>query len=303
MPIALCVHFLKELCLNPPATDSSTSENGQALNLPERVRLMLDGIGVNLNLLVSAATGVLIVPIMLRGLGAEIYGLWIIALSLPGIVGAVDFGLGISVVLQVSGCRDGEAKRQAARFVMAAKNLNVAMGLLGAVIIFLVGIFSGSSIHLTPANMRLIPLVFGLVGVSHVCAWVGGFEVEVLCGLRRFDIMNMITIAATLLEFGGMVGLIVTGRGLVAVAAWHAAMAAAAAYASYAAVARLDPMYRLRLGRIEWGTIRPNVSFSLSTQIAEAARGYLWQAPPLSSAGSWDPRRWCPTISAGEFRS
>jgi O-antigen/teichoic acid export membrane protein/SAM-dependent methyltransferase len=271
----------KEQFLNPPSTDTSRSEDTQALNLPERVRLMLDGVGNNLNLLVSAATGVLIVPIMLRGLGAERYGLWIIALSLPGIVGAVDFGLGISVVLQVSGCRDGESKRQAARFVMAAKNVNVAMGVLGAIVICLVGIFSGNSIHLTSANMRLIPAVFGLIGLSHVSAWVGGFEVEVLCGLRRFDIMNLIAIAATLLEFGGMVGLMAAGRGLVAVSAWHAAVAAGTAYASYAAVARLEPVYRLRLGRIEWGTIRPNVSFSLSTQIAEAARGYLWQAPPL----------------------
>lgn len=267
--------------MNPQADDSRRSDTGQALKVPERVRLMLDGIVNNLSLLAAGAVGILLVPMMLRGLGAEAYGLWIIAISLPGIVGAVDFGLGISVALQVSACRDDESKRQAARFVMAAKNVNVAMGLLGAVVICLVGIFSGGSIHLTPANMQLIPAVLGLVGLSHVCAWVGGFETEVLCGLRRFDMMNLIAVAATLVEFGGMVGLMVAGRGLVSVAAWHAVVAAGAAYASYAAVARLEPLYRLRLGRIEWGTIRPNIPFSLFTQFAEAARSFLWQAPPL----------------------
>jgi SAM-dependent methyltransferase len=35
------------------------------------------------------------------------------------------------------------------------------------------------------------------------------------------------------------------------------------------------------LGRIEWDTIRPNIPFSLFTQFAEAARSFLWQAPPL----------------------
>jgi O-antigen/teichoic acid export membrane protein len=263
------------------ATESRKSNTGQALDVAERVRLMLDGIVNNLNPLVSGAVGVLLVPIMLRGLGAETYGFWIIALSLPGIVGAIDFGLGLSVTLQVAGCRDDDSRCQAARFVMTAGNAHVVMGLVGAAVIGAVGIFSGNSLHLTSADIRMIPAVIGLVGLSHICERVGGFEGEILFGLRRFDMANAISVAAIVLEFGGIVGLLAAGKGLVYVAAWHALVAAGAAYVSYEAVARLEPLFRLRLGRIEWATIRPSVPFSLFTQFAEAARSFLWQAPPI----------------------
>jgi O-antigen/teichoic acid export membrane protein/SAM-dependent methyltransferase len=267
--------------LSLSTTEARKSDTGQALDSAERIRLMFDGIVNNLNPVVSGAVGIVLVPIMLRGLGAETYGLWIIALSLAGIVGAIDFGLGLSVTLQVSGCRDGDSRRQAARFVMAAGNAHLLMGLVGAAIIGLLGISSGSSVQLTSANLRLVPAVIGFVGLGHLCERVSGFEGEVLFGLRRFDITNLISIVAILLEFGGIVGLLVAGKGLIYVAGWHAMVAAGAAYASYAAVARLEPLFRLRPGRIEWGTLRSSISFSLFSQLAEAARSFLWQAPPL----------------------
>ena len=197
--------------MNPSATESCRSGTRQALNIAERVRLMLDGIVNNLNPIVSGALGIVLVPIMLRGLGGETYGLWIIALSLPGIVGAIDFGLGLSVTLQVAGCRDSDARRQAARFVMAGENAHVGVGLVGAAIIGVLGIFSRNLRHLPHSEKRLIPAVTGLVGLSNVCERMGGLEGERLSGLRRFNIMNLISVAATVLEFGGIVGLIVAG--------------------------------------------------------------------------------------------
>jgi O-antigen/teichoic acid export membrane protein/2-polyprenyl-3-methyl-5-hydroxy-6-metoxy-1,4-benzoquinol methylase len=164
---------------------------------------------------------------------------------------------------------------------MAASNAHLAMGVVGAAIIGILGFFSSKSLHLASPDVRLIPAVIGFVGLSHICERIGGIEGEILFGLRRFDITNLISIAAIVLEFGGIVVLLAAGKSLAYVAAWHALVAAAAAYASYAAVARLEPLYRLRMGRIEWGTLRPNIAFSLFTQFAEAARGFLWQAPPL----------------------
>ena len=265
-----------------PASEAHKPETPRPLDSTERVRLMLDGIFNNVSPLVSGAVGVLLVPIMLRGLGAETYGLWIIALSLPGVVGVLDIGLGISVTLQVSGCRDFESSREAARFVASATNAHVAIGIVGAVIIAVAGMFSVRSVHLAAANARLVPAVVSLVALSFICEQVGGIEGEVLWGLRRFDLLNLIAAAATVLEFAGITGILLAGRGLLYVAVWHTAVAAGAAYASYATVARFAPAFRLRPGRIEWRVIRPNLRFSLLSQLAEAARNALWQWPPIA---------------------
>jgi O-antigen/teichoic acid export membrane protein len=276
--------FLRELrgpFLDPVATDPHGSRSGRALDKTERTRLMLDGIVNNLSLVVSAAVGVLLVPVMLRGLGAESYGFWIIALSLPGMLGAIDLGLGIGVTMQVAAGTDAESQRRAARFVMAAGNAHMAMGFAVMAFICVIGLLPGNLFHLTAPGLHAMPLVFVAIGLSHVCERVTAFEGEVLWGLRRFDVTNSIAVAATLLEFGGIVAVIAAGKGLIFVAAWHAVVAAGGAVASYAAVTRLAPVYRMRPGRIEWDTIRPNVPFGLSTQLAEAARSLLWQTPPF----------------------
>ena len=59
---------ITEQLLNHSGTESHKSDAGQALNAQERVRLMLDGIVNNLNPIVSGALGIVLVPIMLRGL-------------------------------------------------------------------------------------------------------------------------------------------------------------------------------------------------------------------------------------------
>ena len=267
--------------MNADASVSPPPDAGQALDGAERLRLMRDGIVNNLSPVISGAVRIILIPIMLRGLGAETYGLWIIALSLPGLIGAIDFGLGQTVALQVAAGGTGDRRHHAADFVAAAGTLHVAMGLLGAAIICAVGIASGSAIHLAAANLKLIPSVIGLVALSHFFDRITSFEGEVLFGLRRLGTISLISTAAVVIEFGGMVALLAAGKGLIAVAAWHALVSAGAACAFYQAVARLEPLFRLRLVRIRWATISPNIPFSLASQFSEAARSYLWQAPPI----------------------
>ena len=54
---------------------SGKPASGYTVDLSERVRLMRDSLINNAVLFVSAPVGIILVPIMLRGLGTEGYGL------------------------------------------------------------------------------------------------------------------------------------------------------------------------------------------------------------------------------------
>ena len=60
-----------------------------------RGRLIRLGILNNLSSVVTLATGLIMVPVMLGGLGATEYGLWIMVVSVSGLVMSVDLGLGV----------------------------------------------------------------------------------------------------------------------------------------------------------------------------------------------------------------
>lgn len=108
-------------------------------NLPldahERLRLIRDSLINKSSYLVSGLVGIILVPLLLRGLGAELYGLWIAALAVASVMQVVDFGLGLSVAREVAAASSGLGREAAARFVAAAGNAYLFLGLFGGLLL------------------------------------------------------------------------------------------------------------------------------------------------------------------------
>ena len=90
------------------------------LGAKERVRLLRDGALNNLSLLLSGLIGIVLVPIMLKGLGAESYGVWIAAFSVMGTAGLIDFGLALGVTREAATALGSDSWNEAAPFIRAA---------------------------------------------------------------------------------------------------------------------------------------------------------------------------------------
>ena len=77
-------------------TDSSGSapnpEPSDGVDTKERIRLMRDGVVNYSGYVASGVAGIILVPVLLRVLGSESYGLWLAALAVSGMFGGVDFG-------------------------------------------------------------------------------------------------------------------------------------------------------------------------------------------------------------------
>ena len=249
----------------------------QALGLDERVRLMRDGLINNSAFLVSGLIGIFLVPIMLRGLGPEMYGFWIAASSVAGLVANFTFAFGGSVAREVAAAH--ASRERIAPFIAAARNATILLGAIGTAIIVALGFAMGRSFHLSAINLRPVPLIFALLALAHLFNWLAAFEVDVLHGLRRFDVINAISIATAALQFAGIVALLRTGRGLIAIAGWYAVVSVAIACLTSGAVAYLEPQFHLRLARPQWTILRPHLSFSATSQLLTAVSVLVWRAP------------------------
>lgn len=247
----------------------------------ERVRLMRDALINCSGFLVSGAVGVLLMPLLLKGLGAQAYGLWLAALAVGNIAAVLDFGLEWSVTREVAAAQQGAAAEKTERFVAAAGGAYVGIGVLGALLIVISGFSLRGALRLSAENFNLSFLIFLLAAISFFADQMTALESAVLGGLRRFDAVNKVSAAAALARAAGIVVLLAAGAGLAAVAAWTALLSVAAAATAVFAVARIEPRYRFRLGRFDWKAIAPYARTGFSASCASSLGALYWQIPQI----------------------
>src|SRR5271157_743 len=268
----------------PLALDSAGNADRELpdrLGSDERVRLMRDGMLNNASLLISGLIAIVLVPIMLKGLGVESYGLWIAAFSLAGTVGLFDFGLGMSVTREVAASLNRGEGRETAPFVKAAGTIFLLVGAAGGILIATLGLPLSSGLHLTATNRQIAPAVFALVGASFLADRLLAFTTAVLRGLRRFDITNLLAIITALFRAAGIIALIKVGTGLEGVLMWQVVATAAPALAGQWVVGRLEGKFRFRLGRFDWNMVRAHLPFGLASQLTTIVEVMIWDMVPL----------------------
>jgi O-antigen/teichoic acid export membrane protein len=261
-------------------TETSSPGKGEGLDAAERLRLMRDGLVNNSSSVVSAVVGILLVPIMLRGLGTESYGLWIAMLVVLAVPGGFDFGLGAAVVREVA-ARRGEPAQEAATFVQSAGNAYLVYGALGGLAIATLGLPLSRGLHLSPAVESVAPAVFALGGVCFFVDQQLAFASATLRGLRRFDAVNSLAASAVLLRAAGIVVLLEAGQQIVALMTWYTLAGGAVAVLGLGLVARYDASLRFRLARMEWDSLRARMSFALASQVVRIVVKTIWEVGPL----------------------
>ena len=270
---------------NPAKTESSygtsvaTRQTDLSLGVDERVRLMRDGVFNNASIVAGGVIGIILVPILLHGLGVESYGIWIVALSLVGVAGLFDCGLGQAVTREVAASLDRESTAESAKFVSTARNAYLLLGAAGGMVIAAAGLPMARGLHLPYG--RNVAAVFLLAGAAFVAERLLTFSTAVLRGLRRFDASNALMIAMAIWRACGIIALLKLGRGLLTVMAWQALATAAAAWAGHWALRNLRREFRFGIGRPDWSILRAHLSFGLASQLTTVADVMLWQLVPV----------------------
>lgn len=166
----------------------------------------------------TVAITLISLPLLVRGLGIEQYGLWALTLSVLSYVGLFNFGIGSGVVRFVAAA-DGRGDRDELAAVCAT-------GLVSATIIG-----GALTLALTTAALLLLPhlgvaphlletarLVLLINAATLLFGSAFGVFNDVLLGLQRFDLHNGVNVTAKLVEAAAMIAVVAAGHGVVAFA-------------------------------------------------------------------------------------
>lgn len=170
---------------------------------------------------ISVVVAFLISPYVVHHLGNVAYGVWSLIVSLISFLGLLDFGLRGAVTRFVSKHHAENDHLGSSKAVSAAFWLRLWIGLgvvaISAAISFLLTRFVS-----IPTDLRFAARVAVMVaGTSFAVSLTFGVFGGVLAALHRFDLLSTLTVSQTLFRAAGIVWLLRSGHGIVALAIWE----------------------------------------------------------------------------------
>ncbi len=246
----------------------------------ERQKLMHDAAVNNSSAIVSAIVGLLLVPLMLKSLGQDNYGLWVVAISVMSIISAADFGLGWGIARVVAADPEG-AEDDNADFVRSASNVYLLIGLAGCVILGLAGLMASDRLRLPPVNQDTAVQVFWLIGAVFCADRLGISGAAVLSGLRRFSLLNMVAAIFSLVWAAGVIAVLIGGGRVIAVVLCQFVVSVTKSIVMLWLAARLSPRFRFKLLFLRWTALKHHASFAVSSQIINLMARLTSNAGPM----------------------
>lgn len=180
-----------------------------------------------------AALNLLFVPMLVRGLGLEVYGLYVLLHAATNYLSLAIVGAGTSsvkFVAEAAGARNGTALRSALKLsglLHSAGPLLAAAALAAAAPWIAVRVF-----HVGPALAAEAGFVLRCAAASSLFWALAQWSSSALQGLQRFDAQNAVLLLQSGLGTAGAALLVRSGLGLREAALWYVAANAAAALAA-----------------------------------------------------------------------
>ena len=230
---------------------------------------------------VNMAAGFATAPFLVRRLGETNYGLWIVLASFTSYFGMLDLGVRGAVGRQVAyrraqGDRAGvNATLSTALAILGAAGLLALLGSVGA------SLAVTRLFEIPPDQVGAARLSLLLIGVN-LALWLplNVFDAT-LWAYQRFDLLNIIDVAAVAVRTALTFALIGRGHGIVTLA-WLNLITLAGAQAAKGAVSVwLDPTLRATLGGVGRAAARDLMGYGVWYFLISASRTLTTQASPL----------------------
>jgi O-antigen/teichoic acid export membrane protein len=185
-------------------------------------------------------------PFVLHRLGADAYGILSIITVIAGYLAFLDLGFNLAIIKFVAA---HDAKGESAE-------INRVTQTALSVFLVIAALTTAALIFMSRWLARILNVPDGLEADTVMALRLGAisFGINLVMGvfsavpraLQRFDIVNLLNLALGTLQIGGMIGLVASGRGLVAVLTWSSVVSGLSLLAYVVVARRLLPALRLR---------------------------------------------------------
>ncbi|HET9233028.1 MAG TPA: oligosaccharide flippase family protein, partial [Candidatus Eisenbacteria bacterium] len=158
---------------------------------------------------------IVVMPIMVRGLGLDAFGIWAVLGASTGYLSTLDFGLNNALIRFVAAEKERERHERAEAFFRSGLTLQLLVGVLtGGLLVLAAPFLARDCFHV---EARLLPeaiTAFRISGVSLLLSFLIGAFAAIPAAMRRFDLLTVRTILFMTLQYGLIVLALRLGGGL-----------------------------------------------------------------------------------------
>jgi O-antigen/teichoic acid export membrane protein len=231
--------------------------------------------------LANMGVGFFFAPFILHRLGDAAYGVWVLAISVVGYLGLLDLGMQSSVLRFVSkghttgdhqGSSDAISAALWVRLQLSSVGLLLSAGLAAVFPIWF---------KVPPALASDARRAILLIGLTTAIAMSFGVASAVLSGLNRYDLQNYVGLTQTAVRVTGIVFVLRTGHGIVAIAVCELIATVISSVLLVFTAHRLYPELRVRLQKPKKETLRKLWVYSSYAFLTTIAVQLVYQADNL----------------------
>ncbi len=166
----------------------------------------------------SLAVGFFLAPFILHRLGNVAYGVWVLAISVIAYLGLLDLGMQSSVLRFVSKGHTQKDHKGASEAISAALWIRLQISALALLLsVGLAAVFP-LVFKIPPAFASEARKAVVLIGLTTAITLSVGVFGGVLSALNRYDLQNVVSLVQTTVRVVGVVTVLRTGHGIVAIA-------------------------------------------------------------------------------------
>jgi len=196
---------------------------------------------------ISIISTLVFFPLLVKAFGVEEYGVYVLALSVTGIVSMFDFGIGASTVRLVARHAALDDAAGFGRVVSSAFGLLFLLGLLVGVILAGMSALAGSLFSITAAQAETLRVLLLIGAAMQVWYWPTSVAGTVLAGLERYDLLARTSVLNTFLSAAAIVVVLLTGMSPTGLMLMGAGVMVATSLANMIAVFSIRPARGLAL--------------------------------------------------------
>jgi O-antigen/teichoic acid export membrane protein len=206
-------------------------------------------------------------PFVIRQLGITAYGIWVLAVSTVSYLNVLDMGLRSAVIRFVSKA-DAEGKPEdATKAIGAALWVRVLISSGVAALSVVLALAFPHLFKIPPDMQRAAQITVLMCALGVAFTLISGVFGAVLAAVHRFDVLSSISAVQTLARATGVILILRSGHGLVALAYWEVAIIILGGLATTGMALKLFPPCRIRVLRPDMGILKIIWSYSLTTFI------------------------------------
>ena len=220
-----------------------------------------------------AATGVgllipfFLTPFVVRSLGSEAYGVWILSASTVSYLNLLDLGMRSAVIRFVSKAKAEGSAKEVHDVVGAALWFRLLLALVVAAISIALAISFPHLFKIPQSLYRSSQVTVLLCALGVAVTLITGVFGAVLAAVNRFDRLSGIAILQTIGRASGVLFLLRTGHGLMALACWELTVIAVSGTVITISALKLVPACRGSIRKPQIDLLRKIWSYSFVTFI------------------------------------